>query len=411
MKAATESVLTARNIASYANKDVLRGVVFDMDGTLTRPNIDFPEMYRRCGIDRKNDIIQVLSSLPKADAKPKWDIIHQMEEDSMNTMQLTVGSIEVINWLSSHNIPIALVTRNTYKSTIVLQNQLQCSFDYVIARDNTTFLPKPNPESMNYIVNEWNMSSSPSSIIMVGDSTANDIAFGKNAGTRTCLLDVNKNAKQVDSVKPDITLQNLYDLPKELCKLYTISGPLGTNVPLLKYNVPVPTHPLTIASARGDIDSVQKWMSENMDEDCFTVVDDSTNTALIWACDQGHDHIVDYLLKKYQEHGDTNNKSDYINQRGYLGATAACRAARRGHCTILEQLCESGADLNVPNKKLQYPLHFAAFKENMEAVRILLKYGASTKVLDRKGRIPAEDTKCSNIRNIILISMQNNNIK
>ena len=28
----------------------LRGVVFDMDGTLTVPNLDFTEMYRRCNV-------------------------------------------------------------------------------------------------------------------------------------------------------------------------------------------------------------------------------------------------------------------------------------------------------------------------------------------------------------------------
>ena len=30
-----------------ASRPVLRGVIFDMDGTLTKPNLDFTEMYRR----------------------------------------------------------------------------------------------------------------------------------------------------------------------------------------------------------------------------------------------------------------------------------------------------------------------------------------------------------------------------
>jgi hypothetical protein len=32
-----------------ASRPVLRGVIFDMDGTLTKPNLDFTEMYRRVG--------------------------------------------------------------------------------------------------------------------------------------------------------------------------------------------------------------------------------------------------------------------------------------------------------------------------------------------------------------------------
>ena len=36
----------------------LRGVVFDMDGTLTVPNLDFDEMYRRAGLVMgKDDIL------------------------------------------------------------------------------------------------------------------------------------------------------------------------------------------------------------------------------------------------------------------------------------------------------------------------------------------------------------------
>ena len=30
-----------------ASRPVLRGVIFDMDGTLTKPNLDFTEMYRQ----------------------------------------------------------------------------------------------------------------------------------------------------------------------------------------------------------------------------------------------------------------------------------------------------------------------------------------------------------------------------
>ena len=38
---------------STASRPALRGVVFDMDGTLTKPNLDFTEMYRRCGVDKE----------------------------------------------------------------------------------------------------------------------------------------------------------------------------------------------------------------------------------------------------------------------------------------------------------------------------------------------------------------------
>ena len=43
----------------------LRGVVFDLDGTLTVQNLDFAELYRRAGVPLGEDI---LSARWRADA-------------------------------------------------------------------------------------------------------------------------------------------------------------------------------------------------------------------------------------------------------------------------------------------------------------------------------------------------------
>ena len=41
----------------------IKGVLFDMDGTLTKPNLDFGEMYRRVGVDRKDDILVAIAAM------------------------------------------------------------------------------------------------------------------------------------------------------------------------------------------------------------------------------------------------------------------------------------------------------------------------------------------------------------
>ena len=52
--------------------------------------------------------------------------------------------------------------------------------------------------------------------------------------------------------------------------------------------------------------------------------------------------------------------------------------------------------------QLQYPMHFAAFKLQPQALEVLLKHKASPFVLDRKGRTPAEDTSDEAIRATIM---------
>jgi len=87
-----------------------------------------------------------------------------------------------------------------------------------------------------------------------------------------------------------------------------------------------------------------------------------------------------------------------VNARGFLGNTAISRASRQGHGEVLEFLLANGADPGIANDKLQFPLHFAAFKLKPEAVKVLLAHGVSPLVLDRKGRTPAEDTSDETIR-------------
>ena len=155
--------------------------------------------------------------------------------------------------------------------------------------------------------------------------------------------------------------------------------------PLQKYDVPSPSSDAATAAVAGDLARLESC------EDVATP-DASGNTPLIWAADSGAADCVPYLRDRCD-----------VNHRGYLGATAVCRAARKGHLDALQLLLKAdGVDVNAPNDKMQSPLHFAAFKRNRACVEALLAVGASTYVLDRKGRTPAEDTSDEEIRAAIL---------
>jgi hypothetical protein len=142
------------------------------------------------------------------------------------------------------------------------------------------------------------------------------------------------------------------------------------------------------------------------------------NTPLIWAANAGHVEVVNYIVNKVSVVQDDegppdndNRGNEYLNVRGYLGATAVSRAACRGHAECVRILAQAGANLDICNDKMQYPLHFAAFKEKVECVQVLLEYQANPLVLDRKGRTPSLDTKNEEIRGILeqAMTMKTNN--
>ena len=170
---------------------------------------------------------------------------------------------------------------------------------------------------------------------------------------------------------------------------------------LLKFPAPKPGESsigiLCQAAINGNIDAIR---NANVD-DCNAFDDSSSNTCLIWAVDANQLEVVKELLKK---------PGINVNTRGFLGATALSRACRRGNNEIVSLLLSHpDIDANIPNGKLQYPLHFAAFQQHHKVVSTLLESGkCDILVRDRKGRLPVEDTKCPKIKELFQPFMKEN---
>ena len=391
----------ALSSTSAVPRPVLRGVVFDMDGTLTVPNLDFNEMYARCGVSMSEDLLTAISTMTEAKRAEANRHIEEMETEAARTMVLAKGVLECAKWLNDHDIPMALVTRNTKSTVDALYERLWKPqglrvFNPMISRDitNPSLPPKPDPTALQYIAQEWGVQLPSDEIIMIGDSPSNDIGFGRKAGVATALVDTGRRCLEQESGKinttasggADFVVDTLAMLPQRLWQKYTITtGPFGEDSKLHKRETPTPSSKSCILAAEGNFDMLRELPAKELD-----AVDDYGNTAIIYAANNGHLDIVKFLMA--QEGVD-------LNRRGYLGNTALSRAARSGHADIIRALMTDGkSNPDLPNDKWQYPLHFAAFKKKSDAVDALIAGGASLLSLDRKGRTPVEDTSDENIK-------------
>ena len=374
-------MMAARGLSTSSRRP-LRGVVFDLDGTLTVPNLDFKLMYERCGVDPKEDILEAIGNMPDAEAATAAAIVEEMEEEGRRTLELTQGAREFAEWLARQGIPTALVTRNTRATIDHLHATLWKGlppFSPAISRDDS-YEPKPHPAALEAILATWGVL--PEEVVMVGDSPANDVVFGKKAGVATALVDSGRRFTEGGSDEgASMVVENIAALAARFHERFE----LPKAGELQKYDVPAPGSDAAKAAAAGDLARLEAC-------DGVAAPDASGNTPLIWAADSGAADCVPYLRDRCD-----------VNHRGYLGATAVCRAARKGNLDALQLLLKAdGVDVNAPNDKMQSPLHFAAFKRNRACVDALLAAGASTYVLDRKGRTPAEDTAEDEIRAAIL---------
>eukprot|EP00960_Hanusia_phi_P028212 747261-Hanusia_phi.AAC.2 len=127
----------------------------------------------------------------------------------------------------------------------------------------------------------------------------------------------------------------------------------------------------------------------------LSVEEQTGNSTLISAAEGGSERCTAFLLS-------LNNPKIDVDAPGLMGNTALHRACRRGHANIVRMLIDAGADVNRANSKLQFPLHVAAFYRQRACVEDLLKCERiDTSVRDGKGRTPAEDTKDSEIADLI----------
>ena len=165
----------------------LRGVIFDMDGTLTEPVIDFAGMRRRLGIPT-GDILATVRAWPEAQRRTAFDVIEEIEEDARLRMTIRPGTVELLAFLDRSGIRRGLITRNTTRAVDCLVKRLGTDFSEVVTRE---FDPvKPDPASALHVSRKWGIA--PSEIMLLGDYR-DDLLCGNAAGMRTCLLKTDRN--------------------------------------------------------------------------------------------------------------------------------------------------------------------------------------------------------------------------
>lgn len=82
--------------------------------------------------------------------------------------------------------------------------------------------------------------------------------------------------------------------------------------------------------------------------------------------------------------------SQKLVEAGGRSGNVLHEAVRGGQTALVNKLLDSGAELDSPNFRGSYPLHYAAAGQHgsAEVVRLLVSRGADVNVFDSKGRTP-----------------------
>lgn len=158
--------------------------IFDMDGTLTRPHLDFDAIRAEIGLP-PGPILESVIAMPLGSAeRERADaILHRHEDEAARASELQPGVHEVLDALRRAEWRIALMTRNSRHATEIVCRKHELAFDIIRTREDGP--TKPSPEPIFDICRALDCRSADA--WSIGDFHF-DILCGHAAGTRTVLF-------------------------------------------------------------------------------------------------------------------------------------------------------------------------------------------------------------------------------
>lgn len=180
-------------------------VIFDFDGTLTKPYLNFDAIRAEIGVSGL--ILEAMAEMDPAARERAEAVLLRHEREAARNATLQEGAVEVIHACRAKGHPVAILTRNARPSVDLVLRNYGLTIDALRTREDGAI--KPSPEPILSICEE--LRADPKLSWMVGDHLL-DLTTGRTAGCHTVLLVGNRPlpdfADQADHV-----IHRLTELP------------------------------------------------------------------------------------------------------------------------------------------------------------------------------------------------------
>jgi len=186
-----------------------RAVIFDLDGTLTEPVLDFDAIRAEIGLPERGPILEQLEALTAAERARAEAVMVRHERAAIARATLSDGCADLLGHLRAQAIPISILTRNVREVVDTFARMFTFEFHAIYTREDGP--PKPSPAGALSLCRA--MGVEPAHTLAVGDYKY-DVIAGRDAGCRTVLVDRDGLAANelVDWGSPDLVVKSLREL-------------------------------------------------------------------------------------------------------------------------------------------------------------------------------------------------------
>jgi len=211
------------------NLTPFQGIIFDMDNTLLKSNIDFDKMKKAVyDFLLAEDLIQECSTWKDKTASQwieagrehpgfrsieskVWKLVEEIEAEGMKGAELEPFAPDLLNHLKKQEKMVAILTNNAYSAAREALEELSIFhlFDLVAGREHMETL-KPSPSGVHFIMNRWK-EIYPHKWVFIGDSWIDGMAAQK-AGISFIAYQAEPRHLREKGITPIKHVQNLIQL-------------------------------------------------------------------------------------------------------------------------------------------------------------------------------------------------------
>jgi HAD superfamily hydrolase (TIGR01509 family) len=170
----------------------IKAVIFDLDGTITKPFFDFDAIRREMGLSEKSGpILEAMQEMNPQQRREAEKILHSHEQQAVQQSSINNGSRKTLEALRSGGIRIGILTRNTRNNALAIEKKHKLKFDAIVDREDGPV--KPDAFGVLRICQQFGIT--PQQTVVVGDYLF-DLLCAKAAGAAAVLIKNHKDAEQ-----------------------------------------------------------------------------------------------------------------------------------------------------------------------------------------------------------------------
>ena len=163
---------------------MIKAVIFDLDGTITEPFLDFDSIRQEMGLSPDaGPILEIMNAADPDRRKQMEDILHIHEQKAVEQSTLNLGVEKTLKILRNKNICIGILTRNKRDNAISIAEKHNLEFDAIVDREDGP--AKPDAFGVLKLCEQFGVE--PAQTIVVGDYLF-DLQSAKAAGAHSVLL-------------------------------------------------------------------------------------------------------------------------------------------------------------------------------------------------------------------------------